>query len=254
VHRPAFGNARGELARGDHHIGTPGIAVAHVHEFDEAHDHGASAEVVHQVEHGVVVHAALHHGVELDRREARRDRSVDALQDLLEGAEAAAHAREELSIQRVQAHRHAIQAVRLQIDRMPGEQHAVGGQGNILDVGNRREIAHQVREVGAQQRLAAREPYLTDPQSGEQPRQTHDLVERQTLLGLQELIVLVELLFRHAIRAAEIAAIHHRDSKVVQASPAPVERDLRALDVVNVGVRHRRLDHQRYMAVTKPLA
>ena len=63
-----------------------------------------------------------------------RDRSVDALQDLLERAEAAAHAREDSSIQGVEAHRHAIQAVRLQIDRMPGEQHAVGGQRDVLDV------------------------------------------------------------------------------------------------------------------------
>ncbi len=58
--------------------GPPVIAVAHVHEFDEAHDHGRAAKMLHQIERGVIVHAALDDGVDLDRREARGDRGVDA--------------------------------------------------------------------------------------------------------------------------------------------------------------------------------
>src|ERR1700677_4774809 len=38
MHRPARGDARRELARGDHHVRTPGISIAHVHQLDEAHD------------------------------------------------------------------------------------------------------------------------------------------------------------------------------------------------------------------------
>src|ERR1700691_6807887 len=38
MHRAALRDARRELARGDHHVRTPSIAIAHVHELDEGTD------------------------------------------------------------------------------------------------------------------------------------------------------------------------------------------------------------------------
>ena len=96
----------------------PVIAIADVHELDEAHDHGRAAEVLDQIERRVIVHAALDDGVDLDRREAGGDGGIDAGEHLIERGEAAAHAREHLLVQRVQAHRDALQAVGLQIDRI----------------------------------------------------------------------------------------------------------------------------------------
>ena len=69
---------------------------------------------------------------------------------------------------------------------------------------------------GAQQRLAAGDAQLAHAELREQARQAHDLVEGQAFVRLQEAVVVVEALLRHAIRAAEIAAVHDRDAQVVQ--------------------------------------
>ena len=71
---------------------------------------------------------------------------------------------------------------------------------------------------------------LRTPRLGEQARQAHDLVERQPLLRLQEPVVLVKLLLRHAIGAAEIAAVHHGNAQIMQRPPAPIERIIRAAE------------------------
>ncbi len=52
---------------------------------------------------------------------------------LIERAEAAAHAREHLLVQRVQADGDAAQTVGMQIDGVLTQQHAVGGERDVLD-------------------------------------------------------------------------------------------------------------------------
>ena len=49
----------------------------------------------------------------------------------------------------------------------------------------------------------------------EHARQAQDLREVQPLAAVQEAVRLVERLARHAVRAAEVAAIHDRDAQVV---------------------------------------
>ncbi len=156
-------DAGGEFARGHHQIGPPIVAIAHVHELDEAHDHGRAAEAFDQIERGVIVQAAFDDGVDLDRRQAGGDGGLDAAQDLIERAEAAAHAREDFSVQGVQADGHAAQAVGLQIDGMLPQQHPVGGERDVVDARNIGQIADQIREIRAQQRFAAGEAQLAHP-------------------------------------------------------------------------------------------
>src|ERR1700679_1759433 len=103
---------------------------------------------------------------------------------------------------------------------MLGQEHAVGGEGNVLDLGNRGKVPHEVGEIRTQQRFASGETKLAYAELGEYARQAHDLVEREPLLRLQESVVLVKLLFRHAIRAAEITTVHHRNAQIVQRAPA----------------------------------
>src|SRR5580658_7336254 len=229
-------DAVGELARRHHHLRAPGIAIADIHELYEAHDHGLAAEILQEIEHRVIVHAALDHRIDLDRSQTRRESRVDAVQDLIERREPAAHAREHLSIQGIEAHGHALQAVGLQVHRVPSEQHAVRSEGDVLDLGDDREVADQVGEIRTQQRLAPGETELAHAEVREQARESRDLLERQALLRLQEAEMLVELTLRHAIRAAKIAAIHDRYTQVVQRTPAAVERVSRSLNVMNVGL------------------
>src|SRR6202790_1932386 len=104
MHRPSLMDARGELARRYHQLGPPLIAVADVHELDEAYDHGRAAEALDEIQRRVVVQAAFDDGIDLDRGQAGGDGGLDPAQDLIESAESAAHARENLPIQGVQAH------------------------------------------------------------------------------------------------------------------------------------------------------
>ena len=77
---------------------------------------------------------------------------------------------------------------------------------------------------GAQQRLAAGQAELAHPESHEQPRQAHDLLEREALVRAEEAVAVMERLPRHAVRAAEVAAVHDRDPQIAQRPPAPVAR------------------------------
>jgi hypothetical protein len=82
----------------------------------------------------------------------------------------------------------------------------------------------QVLEVAAQQRLAAGDADLLDALVDEDFRDAHDLLEGQQLLARQEGVIVVEDFLRHAIHAAEIAAVGDRDAQVAHAAAAPVDQ------------------------------
>jgi hypothetical protein len=82
--------------------------------------------------------------------------------------------------------------------------------------GSERQVSDQIGQSWPQQRLAAGHAQLHDTQLQEQASQPHQLRKCQTLAGFQEAILLVESLARHAIRAAKIAAIDHRQAQVAQ--------------------------------------
>ena len=94
---------------------------------------GDAAKALDEIERRVIIHSALDHRVDLDRRRPAAMAASMPLEDLLERAEAAAHAGEDLLVQGVQTDGDALQAVGLQIDRMLRQQHAVGGQRDVLD-------------------------------------------------------------------------------------------------------------------------
>jgi hypothetical protein len=132
-----------------------------------------------RVERGVIVDAALDDGVDLDRREPGGDRGIDALQDLVERAESAAHAREYLLIQRIQTHRDALQAIGLQVHRMLASSTPLVVSAMSSISGYAGQIADQIGEIGAQQRFAAGEAQLAHAEAAKEPREAHDLLERQ---------------------------------------------------------------------------
>jgi len=157
------------------------IAVTDVHVLDEAHDHARTAEVLDQIEHGVIVHTTLHDGVDLDRGELGAPRMLDAIQHFIDAAEAAAHAREYLCIEAVEADGDALEACGLQLARIAREQNAIGRERDVLNARDIAQVTDQVGEIRAQQRLAACQAELAHPELREQPPETHDLLERQPL-------------------------------------------------------------------------
>ena len=110
------------------------------------------------------------------------------------------------------------------------EQAAVGGEREFERMPGGRaqpgQQAHQVFHMLAQQRLAAGQADLLDAQAGEDAGQPRDFLERQQVGVAHEGIAGVEHRARHAIGAAEIAAIGDRDAQVAQRPRAPVERGL----------------------------
>ena len=99
----------------------------------------------------------------------------------------------------------------------------------------RRQHRDEDRQVAPDERLAARDPELLDAELDERPRDPLDLLEASAPRpSRQEREVRPEDLLRHAVRAAEVAAIRDRDAEVVQ---RPAEE---VLDGVLARARSRR--------------
>ncbi len=156
----------------------------------------------------MIVHAALNDGIDLDGCKPGLTCVFDSVQHVLDATEAAAHRGKDRGVQRIQAHRDAFEAGGFELCGVFGQQNSIGSQRDIVDVGNGGQVADEVCQVGAQQRLAARQTQLADPQLHEQPTQAHDLIERQPLVRAQKPVLVVKGFARHAIRAAEVAPVH----------------------------------------------
>jgi hypothetical protein len=83
---PAAADPRHHLGRRQHRLGPPAVAIAHVHELDQAQLHPPLPRQRRQGQQLVVVAAPLDHGVELElalrRIEPRRPRLLDRRQHL----------------------------------------------------------------------------------------------------------------------------------------------------------------------------
>ncbi len=216
-----LGNPGSQLFGRDDQLLAPLVAVTYVHVLDETHDHSRSAEVANEVDRRLIVDASLDDGVDLDRSQIRAARVLDPIEHILDAAKSAAHARKHLRIETVETDRDAFESGCFELGRVLGEQYAVGRQCDVFDVRNRTQVADQVGQVGAQQRLTARQSKLAHSQLHEQAREANRFIERQSRVRTQELVLLVEFLPRHAVGAAEVAAVHYRDAQVAQ---RPAER------------------------------
>ena len=127
-------------------------------------------------------------------------------------------------VEAVEAHRDALEPRRLELGGVARQQHAVGGESHVFDAGDVGQIADEIGQIGTQQRLAAGQAQLAYAELHEQPRQAHDLIERQPLVRSEEAVALMVGLARHAVRAAEVAAVHHRDAQVAHRARQRIAR------------------------------
>ena len=155
-----------------------------------------------------------------------------------EVAAAAVHLLEDLLVEAVEAHREALQACGLELGRVLGEPRAVGRERDVLDTLEARERGDDLDDVAPQQRLAAGEPDLLDAELREQARDALDLAGREPVRARQELVMLAVELGRHAVRAAEVAAIDHGNPQIAERPAQPVLHGRLRLPVC-YGVRHR---------------
>ena len=157
----------------------PAVEVAHVHEFDEAHDVPRALEMPHEVEHGVVVHAPLDDRVQLHRAEACPLGCRDASEHGLRRIASPVHDAEDLGVERIEADGDAPESGVAQRIYLLAEQVAVGGERQILDAGDAREHRHQRMDVPPHQRLAPGEPHLGHAEVNEQLREPRGLPRRR---------------------------------------------------------------------------
>src|SRR6185437_6815298 len=224
LERPALADTRQQLPRGHHELLAPVVAVADVHVLDEADYYAGAAEALYQIEHRMIVDTPLHHRIDLDRLEPRAPRLLDSRQHVFRPAEASAHAAKHLRVGAVEADGDALQSRRAQLEGVLGEEDPVGGQGDVVDTVDGRQVANEIRQRRPQQRLTPGEAKLTHAQTREEAREAHDLVERQPLVRAEEAVAVMEGLPRHAVGAAEVAPVHDRDPEVAQRPPAAVAR------------------------------
>ena len=102
-----------------------------------------------------------------------------------------------------------------------GQQDAVGRQADVFDARHGSDLGDQLVDVAADERLAPGQANLVDAQVDNDPHEAFDLLESEQLAAVHELGVVG----RHAIEAADIAAIGHADPQVrVHAAEAVDER------------------------------
>jgi hypothetical protein len=90
------------------------------------------------------------------------------------------------------------------------QQIAVRRDREVGDAGDRGEHPGEIREVAAHERLAAGQAHVVDAHLGEQSDEADDLLEGQDVVALEP----GEPLGRHAVLAAEVAAVGDRHAEV----------------------------------------
>ncbi len=194
------------------------MAAVQRHELDEAQRQALRHGPAGQRQDLVLVDAAHHHRVQLER-EAGLARGDDAVQHRLHFA-IAGELGEGVGRQRVEADVEVVQTGGLEAGGALRQQGGVGGERDALQAQRAQftALGHHRLEVAPQQRLAAGEAQVGHAQFGdEQAQQLLQLAPRQPLAALHELRAV-----RHAVGAAEVAAVGEGDAQLALDPPVAV--------------------------------
>ena len=210
-----------QLLAADHIIGTPAAAVsprafAHGHILDEA---DVQRAVNGKLREGQVILMQLAHRdrVDLHGVEPSCQRGVNAVEGLLQ-IPAARDGMELLGIERVKRDVHARKPRLAQLVGHARQQHAVGGERDVLDTGHVVDVAHQVDHALAHQRLAAGQSHAFDAQVREHANHVRDLLDAQDI-GMAHGL---HTLFRHAVDATIVATVRQRYTQVIDGAAVSV--------------------------------
>ena len=184
--------------------------LAHRHDLDEGQVVALPGTPVEEREQLLLIEAFQRDRVDLDA-DAGRLRGLDPLHHLREFAPAG-DVLKLLRIERVERDVDPPDTAIRQFLREPLELRAIGGQRQFLQraaVQMPRHGAEEGQDIAADQRFAPGDAQLFHPQPDEGRGQAVQFLKRQKILLGQELHM-----FRHAIGAAEVAAIGHRNPQV----------------------------------------
>ena len=194
--------------------------MADVHELDEAQGVAPLAEERRHRDDLILVGAALDHRVHLHRQSGGA-RSVDAFEHAIDREIDVVQRAKLLVVERIEADGDPAQAGVRERLRLLRQQRPVRRQGQIhVELG---ELRDQPLQVAAHERLTARDADLPHAAVDEDARDPRDLLERQELAPLEEAVIAAVDLLRHAVDAAEVAAVGDRDAQVAQRASEGVE-------------------------------
>ena len=183
--------------------------VADGHVFDKAQVDGAVEREPREGRH-ILVESAHDNAVDLNGLKAPNQRRVDASHGLLEPTQARDLSKER-RVERVERDVDAVKPRVFELRRQLGQQGAVGGKRDVLDLRDRADVANKRDDTAADQRLAARQAHAANAL----PR--HQAHKAGNLLGAEKLIVCAgcHAIGRHAVNAAEIALVGNGNAQVV---------------------------------------
>ena len=206
---------RQDLLARDDLIAGPARGAADVHVFDESQLGIETTRFGKERQEFAVVHAADDNRVDLESgKDARR--SLETRADPPEFV-CSREAQEGVAIERVEADGDPLQASRAQRLSLIGEQDAVGRERQILHAVDGGQLRDQGREIAPEQWFPASETHPAHAEPHEHLRQPDDLFEVEDVALRQPAV----LRLRHAVEAAEVAAVRHRQAKAGQ---RPLER------------------------------
>ena len=209
-------------------------AIAHMtqgHLLDEADVQAPLTGEVDQVQHFVLVAPLEDHGIDLDPCKARLAGGVNPGQHFLEPA-MAGNGREPLWAQGVEADVQAPHPGGGQCIRLLADQCAIGGHHQFPQTGQGGDPPGQTEDPPAYQRLTPGETDLVHSQPGESPGHQLELFQREDPAAGQKMHLL-----RHAVEAAQVAAVGHRHPQVANAAAKAVLKPGRKGDRVSGELR-----------------
>src|SRR5918998_5196045 len=184
-----------------------GIAVEG-HQLDKADVHGVLQGEPGHIRDLVVVHPAHGDRVDLDRRERRLQSRHDCPPHLLEVV-AARYERELLGLQGIQGNVDPVEPRLHESFEVLLEEITVRGHGDVLEA-QILEPSDEHHDAPAYQRLATGDAHLGDAELHTGFGEGEHLLQGKDVALVLELDVL-----RHAVLAAEVAAVRDRDPEVI---------------------------------------
>ncbi len=207
-----------DLGAGQHLVGRPRMVGVERHELDEPHLVRGTPRESGERQHLLLGEVADRDRVDLDRvRLGVRGQRLEPAQDLGEGV-APGELEEAVVLQRVDRD---VEAVDPRLDeggRIALEQEPVGGHRQVLDPVDRRQHRDKPGEAPAHERLAPGQAHVGDTHLRQQRHDPGDLLEAEDLLAREPR----QPLGRHAVLAAEVAAIGDRHPQVADRPAMPV--------------------------------
>jgi hypothetical protein len=103
-----------------------------------------------------------------------------------------------------------------------GEEHAVGGDGDVFDALDGGQHGDEIGEAAAEEWLTSREADFLDAQRDEGVNKRDDFLEAQKFIFWEKCVGWPENFDGHAIAASEIAAVRDGNPQISQAAPESI--------------------------------